>query len=143
MAIYSLATNTTVTTTAAPAYDAKASSINQPRVMEFGINLGAATASTYGIGRSANTPTQTGAVTVLAENYNDPAGQTTTAVAWTTAPTVPTNFFRRISLPATTGCGIIWTFPRGIILQSSGPSFTLWNLATNSSSANVHIVVDE
>jgi hypothetical protein len=143
MAIYSLATNTTVTTTTAPAYDAKASSSNQPRVMEFGINLGAATASTYGIGRSANTPTQSGAVTVLAENYNDPAGQTTTAVAWTTAPTVPANFFRRISLPSTIGAGIIWTFPRGLILQSAGPSFTLWNLAVNSASTNVHIVVDE
>ena len=105
MAIYSLSTNTTVTTTAAPAYDAKASSSNQPRVMEFGINLGAATSSTYGIGRSANTPTQTSPVTVLAENYNDPAGQTTTAVAWTTAPTVPTNFFRRVALPATIGAG--------------------------------------
>ena len=51
MAIGSLGLNTTVTTTGAAAWDVKAAATNEPAVMELGINLGAANASTYGVGR--------------------------------------------------------------------------------------------
>lgn len=142
MAIYSLSLNTTVTTTGAAAMDIKASSSCAPRIMEVGINLAAATASTYGLGRSGNVPTQTSPVILLAENPNDPTGQTGAAVAWSVAPTVPTQFFRRISLPGTVGTGIIWTFPRGLILAVSS-SMLIWNLATNSASTNAWWVCDE
>jgi hypothetical protein len=55
---------------------------------------------------------------------------------------VPTAFFRRIALPATIGAGVIWTFPRGLVLATSA-SLLVWNLATNSANTNVHVVVDE
>lgn len=142
MAIYSLSLNTTVTTTGAAAMDLRASSANSPRIMEIGLNLGAATASTYGLGRSGNTPTQTSPVLVQAENPGDPAGVSGCAVAWSVAPTVPTQFFRRVGLPATVGAGVIWTFPRGLVLAASG-TMLIWNLATNSASTNVWWVVDE
>lgn len=142
MAIYSLSLNTTVTTTGAAAMDLRASSANSPRIMEVGLNLTTATASTYGLGRSGNTPTQTSPVLVQAENPGDPAGVSGCAVAWSVAPTVPTQFFRRVSLPATAGAGVIWTFPRGLVLAASG-TMLLWNLATNSNSTNVWWVVDE
>ena len=142
MAIYSLSLNTTVTTTGAAAMDLKASASCAPRIMECGLNLGAGTASTYGLGRAGNTPTQTSPVLVQAENPNDPAGNSGCAVAWSVAPTIPSQFLRRIGLPATVGAGVIWTFPRGLILAVS--SFLLiWNLATNSASTNVWWVVDE
>jgi len=73
--------------------------------MEVGVNLVTATASTYGIGRSGNTEVQTSPVKVLQENPNDPTGQSGCAVAWSTAPTVPANFARRIGLPGTAGAG--------------------------------------
>ncbi len=142
MAIYSLALNTTVTTTGAAAWDVKASASNRPAVMEVSVNLGAATASTYGLGRAGNTPTQTSPVLVQAEDPGDPAGVSGCAVAWSVAPTVPTAHLRRISLPATIGSGIIWTFPRGLVLATSA-SLLVWNLATNSASTNIHVVVDE
>ena len=142
MAIGSLALNTTVTTTAAAAMDIKSSASISPRIMEVGLNLGAATASTYGLGRSGNVPTQTSPVLLQAENPNDPAFQSGMAVAWSVAPTVPTQFFRRISLPNTIGSGIIWTFPRGLILAVSS-SMLIWNLAANSASTNVWMVCDE
>ena len=142
MAIYSLSLNTTVTTTGAAAMDLRASSANSPRIMEVGLNLGAATASTYGLGRSGNTPTQTSPVLVQAENPGDPAGVSGCAVAWSVAPTVPTQMFRRVGLPATIGAGVIWTFPRGLVLAASG-TMLIWNLATNSASTNVWWVVDE
>jgi hypothetical protein len=142
MAIYSLALNSTVTTTGAAAWDIKAASTNRPAVMEVSVNLGAATASTYGLGRAGNTPTQTSPVLVQAEDPGDPAGISGCAVAWSVAPTVPTQHARRISLPATIGSGVIWTFPRGFVLATSA-SLLLWNLATNSASVNIHVVVDE
>lgn len=142
MAIYSLALNTTVTTTGAAAWDIKAAATNRPAVMEVAVQLGAATASTYGLGRAGNTPTQTSPVLVQAEDPGDPAGVSGCAVAWSVAPTVPAQMHRRTSLPATIGSGIIWTFPRGLVLATSA-SLLLWNLATNSASTNVTVVVDE
>jgi hypothetical protein len=142
VAIYSLGLNSTVTTIASSAMDILAASTNAPRIVEIGVSLGAATASTYGLGRAGNTPVQTSGVALLAENPNDGAANTKAAVAWGTAPTVPANFFRRISLPATIGAGVIWTFPRGLILAASA-AMEFWNIAANSASVNVNWVVDE
>jgi hypothetical protein len=142
MAIGSLSLNTTVTTIGAAANDLLAASTIAPRIMEVHVNLGAATASTYGLGRSGNVPVQTSPVLLLAENPTDPAFKSGCAVAWTTAPTVPANFFRRVTLPAAIGSGIIWTFPRGLML-AAGAAMLLWNLATNSAATNVTWVADE
>ena len=143
MAIGSLALNTTVTTSGAAAWDVKAGASNEPAVMELGINLGAATASNYGIGRSANTPTQSSTTLVQSEDPDRPAFVTTCAVTWSVAPTVPSPFLRRVDLPAAIGSGIIYTFPRGLILGAAGPSLVMWNLQANSADTNVHVVVDE
>lgn len=144
MAIYSQGQNTTVVSSAAPAFDMKASATNSPRLMEIGINLGAATASTYGLGRPGNdgSVAQTSGLAVLAENPGDPAGNTTTAVAWGTAPTVPTTFFRRVYLPATIGAGVIWTFPRGLIMIASR-GLVLWNIAASAANTHIWAVLDE
>jgi hypothetical protein len=122
--------------------DIKSASTISPRIMEVGISLGAATSSTYGLGRSGNVPTQTSPVLLQAENYGDPAFVSGCAVAWSVAPTAPAQFFRRLSVPATIGAGIIWTFPRGLILAVSS-SILIWNLATNSASLNAWFVADE
>lgn len=142
MSIYSLSLNTTVTTTGAAAMDAKSAATNTPKFMEIGLNLLTATASTYAIGRSGNVPTQTSPVLLQAENPGDPAGLTGCAVAWSVAPTIPTAFFRRVSLPATAGAGAILTFPRGLALAVSS-SMLIWNLATNSASMNAWWIADE
>lgn len=143
MAIYSLSLASTVTTTGAASWSAAAAATNEPAVMEYGVINGATTASTYGLGRSANTPTQTAPVLVQAEDVDRPAGLTGCAVAWSVAPTVPAQFFRRTLLPATIGAGMLWTFPRGIMIAAAGPQLLNWNLAANSASIVVHIVVDE
>ena len=53
MAIYSLSQRTTVTTNAAAAWEMRSTSANKPKLMELAINLAAATASVYGVGRPA------------------------------------------------------------------------------------------
>jgi hypothetical protein len=143
MAIYSLSLATTVTTNGAPSWDCKASATNEPAIMELGAINGAATACTYVYGRSGNTSTQTSAVLLQAEDEGRPAALTGCAVAWSTAPTIPTQAFRRAYLPATVGAGVIFTFPRGIVLASSGASLVQWNGAASSALVAVHVVADE
>jgi hypothetical protein len=143
MAIYSLSLASTVGTTTVASWDVKAAASNEPALMELGVMNGAATACTYGYGRSANTPTQTSPVLVLAEDVDRPTGLTGCAVAWSVAPTVPANYFRRAYLPATIGSGMIFTFPRGIILAAAAASLVQWNIAACSAAVFVHCVVDE
>jgi hypothetical protein len=112
--------------------------------MEWTIALVTALASTYGLGRPGNdgSVAQTSPSLLQAEAAGGPPAQSGTAVAWGTAPTVPTVFHRRVSIVAATGAGIIWTFPRGLeIAQSNG--IVQWNLAANSASINVTVVCDE
>ena len=141
MAIFSLALNSTVTTTGASAMDLLAGT-NSPKIMQIGMSLGVATASTYGLGRAGNTPVQTSGVALLAEGLDSNAALSKLAVAWGTAPTVPANFFRRIGLPATVGAGVIWGFSYGLAVATA-TAMEFWNLATNGNNINVYWVVDE
>lgn len=150
MARYELGINTTVTTIAAAAAELRAASGTPYRLRECGITLAAATASTYGLGRPAAVGvTPTSPITVLAANPSDPAGATTHAVAWGTGPTVPTQHLRRITLPATIGAGIIWTWPAETMIVGPGnaaaavASLVVWNITANSASTNIYYVVDE
>ena len=143
MAIYSLSLSGTVGTSAAPSWDAKPAAANTPKVMEYGYMNGAATASVLAIGRTGNTSTQTGGVLVQAENPGDAAGQTSCALAWSAAPTQPSQYFRRANLPATIGSGIIFTFPRGITLAAGGAGLLQWNVSASSAVYQTHVVVDE
>jgi hypothetical protein len=144
MAIYSIAQRTTITTVAAASWEVRSAATGKPKLMELGYSLGAATASIIGIGRPAAigvTPT-TPLVALDESDGNGPVGLTTCAVAWGTAPTVPANFNRRASLPATIGAGIIFTFPRGLGLPISS-SIVVWNITANSAVVDCWAVVDE
>jgi hypothetical protein len=143
MAIYSLANRTSNVTVSTSTLEIIGASGLGYRLLELGMTINAATASAFGFGTPAATGvTPTSPVTVLAEDAGNTAtGNTTTALAWATAPTVPTNFYRRVSLPATVGAGIIWTFPRGIIVLKT-KSTVLYNISATSV-ADVWVVVDE
>lgn len=150
MARYELGVRTTVTTIAAAAAELRAASGNPFKLAEMGITLGAATASTYGLGRPAAVGvTPTSPVTVLAMNPSESTGTVTHAVAWGTGPTVPANFFRRIALPATIGAGIIWTWPPKSFIVGPGnaaaavASIVLWNITANSAITELYYVVDD
>lgn len=104
------------------------------KVMEIGFFLAAATASVIGLGRPAAIGiTPTTPVDFLQEDPNNvlATGVVQSALAWATPPTAPVSFIRRISLPATIGTGVIWTFPEGLVIPVSF-GLVLWNLGTNS-----------
>lgn len=146
MSLFTLGIRTTVTTTGAAAAELRAASGFPFRVREIGITLAAATASTYGLGRPAAIGvTPTSPIVMLADNPMD-TGTTppSTAVAWGTGPTVPTQFLRRITLPATIGAGVIWTFGPNEFIVGPGnaaagvASIVLWNSATNSAATDIY-----
>ena len=143
MAIYSLAQRTTVTTIAAASWAALSPATNEAAVMEWGYFNGAATACVVGFGRTGNVPTLTGGVAFQAEDEGRPTGLTQSAVAFGTAPTVPTQFFRRFSLAALVGAAVVYTFPRGIVLAAAGAAVCAWNITANSAVVDIHCVVDE
>ena len=131
MAIYSISQRTTQTVAANAAWEIITTSAQvRPALLEFGFTQVTGVAGSYGIGRpQAKGVTPTTPQTSLAEDAGEVAGNTTVAVAWSTPPTVPSNFFRRITCPATIGAGVIWTFPRGLVI-SNALNFILWIIAT-------------
>src|SRR3954468_24078639 len=135
MGIYSLAVRTSNITIATATLEIIGSANIGYRLLELGMTSSAATAVTFGYGPNnaiGNTPTSP--VTVLSEDRGSTtAGNSNTALAWGTGPTVPTNFFRRVSLPATAGAGIIWTFPRGITVLKAASS-VVWNITAGVAS---------
>lgn len=130
----SLGIRTSNGTNAAAAWEIRTGSTpGRSKILEIGVFLAAATASVFGLGRpQAIGITPTTPVDFLPEDPNDviASGVVQSALAWGTGPTVPTAFSRRISLPATIGTGVIWTFPEGLVIPVSS-SIVLWNLATN------------
>lgn len=131
MAIFSLAQRTSSGTAATAAQEVIAGTNNAYRLLEYGFTQNAGTAGVFGLGNpGAAGITPTSPVTGLAEDTGDTtAGATTSALAWGTGPTVPTNFFRRISCAATIGVGTIWTFPRGL-KRLKTQTLVLWVIAT-------------
>ncbi len=131
----SLGVRTSSGTTGTAAWEIRTGATpGRARLLELGFTLVAATATTIGLGRPAaigDTPTTP--VDFLPEDPNDvvASGVIQSALAWGTGPTIPAAYLRRIALPATIGVGVIWTFPKGIVIPVSS-SVILWNLATNS-----------
>jgi len=142
MGIYSIANRTSNVTIANPCIEIYSAATARARIMEIGIFMAAATASVFGIGRAAAIGiTPTTPVTMLAEEVADPAGLVYTALAWATPPTVPANFFRRVSLAAAVGTGIIFTFPRGLSITPATGSIVVWNI-TATGVSDIHVVVE-
>jgi hypothetical protein len=141
MPIYSIARRTTNVTSGQSSHAILTAAGERAAVLEAGVFLAAATASTYGLGRPAAAGvTATSPVVFLTENIGD-VSVTSSVLAWTTSPTNPTDFHRRFGFPATIGVGIIFTFPRGILIAVSS-NYVLQNLATNGV-VDSYFVIDE
>lgn len=93
------------------------------RLFEVGLFSTSAAAGTYGLVRAASTGTTfTTTVLGIAEDPQSAAGTGTIDTAITTAPTPvsTTAFLRTAAFPATSGSGVIWSFPTGIVMPSAG-----------------------
>jgi len=140
MALYSLGQRTAVTSATNPAFGIIGVATIFPRLLEFGLSQVTGVAGTYSLARSTNASVQSSTTLPQAENAADPAAKTTTALTWGTPPT-RTNDLRRLTCPATIGAGIIWTFPRGILINATN-SIDMWIIAT-APVCDVWITIDE
>lgn len=113
------------------------------KVVEIGIAIVNATASTFALGRPAAAGITPTTPVFLLNPSNGDAGacRTRLAVAWGTGPTIPAAYFRQCSLPATAGVERIWAFSRGIVVPALG-TLILWTLSTVSI-ADVYVVIEE
>ena len=142
MAIFSLSQRTSGASSGTAAHEIIAGANNAYSLKELGMTLNAGTATTLGFGSPAAKGTTPTSVVVLAEDAgNTTTGATSGALTWATAPTIPTAFFRRASLPAVIGSGVVWTFPRGLNVLKTVTT-VLWNFVTGSV-YDVWFVVDE
>lgn len=146
MALYRQARNSVVTTSGNVAADVAASTGIRPRLMEWDLFLGAATASSFSLRRTTALGTRTSPVALVPEDPGDPSLTGITladmAVAFSAEPTEDaTNRLALIGLPATIGTGVIWTFPRGLALAVS-LSLAIVNDATNAASHNHTAICD-
>lgn len=98
------------------------------KIYEIEMATTAGTLSPVGLGVPANTPAASTSQIGQAQDSLSAASLVNVDTAWSTAPTAPTNFLRRFSIPATNGAGFIWTWPdnRPLILPRSS-WLTLWN----------------
>lgn len=143
MAIASASVRTSNTTTNNANTEIIGSAAGAFKAMECGLAIAAATTSVFGMGVPAAigvTPT-TPAAFVFEDGGNTSVPTTTSALAWGTSPTNPTVYSRRVSLPATIGAGVVWTFPRGFAVLKA-KTLTTSNIGTTSA-ADVWWVIDE
>lgn len=103
-----------VTATAdAPLVALRAPATEVMRITEIGITLTAATASRLELIRAlAVSLTPSGNIPGRNTKPGAPNSGSTLVTGWATAPTVTaTSQLRRVSLPATIGAGVVWTWP--------------------------------
>jgi hypothetical protein len=140
--IYSIAQRTSNVTSGAASHTILTAASSRIALLEAGVFMGAATASQYGLGRPAADGVTAGTKSLFqAEDVAAPASVTNGVLTWTTSPTSPAVLFRRWSSPATIGTGVIWTFPRGLVVAAS-TNLALQNLATNGV-VDSYFVIDE
>jgi hypothetical protein len=105
------------------------------RIQEIGLFVNAATASSVGLIRPSNTPVATTSVLGLAEDPADPVSTINVDTAWSTAPTIGTQFLRRITIPATIGNGIVWSWPPGAeLIVTTSSWLVFWNFGAGAGS---------
>lgn len=125
----------TTATAIGPALEIRAGAGEPMYIQELGLFLTAATASSIGFGRPANSIGAGGTVGLGSADLDPddvPSVGGVVLSGQTTVPTAPTIFKRQIVLAGTIGNGIMWTWPAPGLRVKQNTSVVLWNIAINS-----------
>jgi hypothetical protein len=109
-------------------------------LLEYSMIQVTGTAQSIGLGRPATLGTQSGAVLFQQDDPGDPASVVNGHITWSAQPTAPTIYHRRWNSAATIGVGVVWTFPRGLIIAASS-AIVGWNI-TAAVAMDVNAVID-
>jgi hypothetical protein len=146
MALYagSVLTNNAGGGAATPIADLKATSVGAgTAVLEVSVfysTVSSTNTLSVLLGRAVTELFQYGPSVLTPYDSTDKSSFTSLAQAWSIAPATPTQFLRRHQFAATSGSGIIWSFPRGLRLAASS-SLLVWN--GGSSPSNMTIISAE
>jgi hypothetical protein len=142
MSLASIAVRTTNVTINNAAVQFYTTASVKARVLELSLVQVTGTASSYGFGRPAALAITPGTTALFQRDDSaDPACVTNSALTWGTSPTAPTVYHRRWNSAATIGVGIVWTFPRGVIVPVSG-AVVVFNI-TATVALDVNCAIDE
>lgn len=141
MAISSLAQRTTNFTQTQASVEWRTPATVRPKVLEVSIMQATGTAQSLGLGRPQAIGVTPVNVLFQPDDPNDPASVMNGSLSWATSPTVPLIFHRRWNSAATIGVGVVFTFPRGLIIPVSS-SLVIWNVTT-AVACDVNCVLDE
>lgn len=142
MALASLALRSSNLTITQASWELRTTAGVVARVLELSLAQATGTAQSLGIGRPAAqgiTPGTTS--TFQRDDTGNPACVTTASLTWATSPTAPTNYHRRWNSAATIGVGIIFTFPRGLVVPVSA-SLVVFNITT-ALACDINCALDE
>lgn len=136
MAIYEVGWQTVAAVTVAPYAEFRTGANNPALIYEMGFACNAATASSIGIYRPAAIGVTPGTTTVPVPVDSDyPAATAIIANTWGTAPTISTNVsFRRSTLAAAIGAGVVWTWPVQPLRIPKASSLVIWNFGGSTAS---------
>ena len=141
MAIYSIGLKTTDTTINHSCVEIVTASNLAVKVLEIGLSQSTGTACEYGLVRTTGI---TGGLSYsyfqAEQNINDPTAKTQASITGG-SPAIATVYLRRLATPATVGAGVIWTFPRGLVINVSS-SIVIYNI-TASVTCDFWCVIDE
>lgn len=141
MSIASLAQRTTNFTSAQASVEYRTAASVRVKVLELTLIQATATAQSLGVGRPQALGVTPVNVLFQRDDPAEAASVTNGSLSWATSPTVPLIFHRRWNSAATIGVGIIWTFPRGLVIPVSS-ALVLWNITT-AVACDVNCVIDE
>lgn len=142
MALASVAIRTSNLTTNQASAEIRTTASVKARMLELSLVQATGTAQSLGVGRPAALGVTPGTTsTYQRDDSADPACVTTVSATWGTSPTAPTTYMRRWNSAATIGVGIVWTFPRGIIIPVSA-SVVVFNITT-ALACDLNSAIDE
>ena len=142
MATSSLALRTTTfTTTTSACWELRTAAAMRPRMLELSLIQATGTACSWGLGRPQAIGVTPVNVAFQMDDPGDAASTLNASLSWATSPTVPLIYLRRWNSAATVGVGIVWTFPRGLVVPVSS-GLVLWNITTTVA-ADVNCACDE
>lgn len=150
MARYSIGFTKASISAAGAIVDLGTAATDRAKIIEIGWTISAMTGTTpvmsVGLSRSTAIGTRTSPTTLLAEDAGDPAGTTTSATAWSVAPTLATTPLRRLAVNAV-GAGIVWSWPVGALVVPVSASIVLHAVSVTGTTpvfaVDGYIVVDE
>lgn len=146
MQLYEVGLTKTTTAAAGPILTLLTPSTARPDIREIGIFIApTAAAAIVGLGRPAAAGTGAATGTLgQALDAGDPAATCTLVSSFaTTQPTAPTNFTRRLDLPATVGAGVIWTWPPNTFNVPISSNLVIWQISAAITTYDIYVQWEE